>query len=301
MKKLLLAFTILFIFSCEENPLSIDDNPNYNPNPQESYPFETGLLDTSYVIEAAEALPNISILNSFPSEFDLSLNMPPVLEQKEQKSAVAWAAAYYLKSFQEKIQHNYEYLTDNEVMSPAFIYNQLVQGNCDKPIAIEDALYILKANGVPALESFPYNETDCSTLPTQEQLEFAQINKIASYHNVLNNTINASTISILKSLLLEQTPILLGIKIDAKFKSSSPKNENGIYVYQHKDALTTFNHAMLIVGFDDSLQAFKIINSWGTNWANEGFGYISYNFFLPEDDANFESGLISLHVAYDVE
>jgi len=37
---------------------------------------------------------------------------------------VAWATTYYLKNYQEKIQNEYDYLSYENVMSPAFVYNQ---------------------------------------------------------------------------------------------------------------------------------------------------------------------------------
>ena len=36
---------------------------------------------------------------------------------------------------------------------------------------------------------------------------------------------------------------------------------------------------MTVVGYDDTRQAFKIINSWGPAWGEGGFGWISYNAF----------------------
>jgi hypothetical protein len=35
-------------------------------------------------------------------------------------------------------------------------------------------------------------------------------------------------------------------------------------------------HAMVIVAYDDSKGAFKVINSWGKSWGDGGFGWISY-------------------------
>ena len=292
---------LLFLFSCNENESMIDSNPNHNPNQEVSYPFLTGLLETSYVTEQAEALPDLTIPSSFPTSFDLSPLMPPVTSQKNQKSAVAFATTYYLKSFQEKIQHNYEYLSDDELMSPSFVYNQAVTNNsCDQPIAVEDALHILKEKGTNTLAEFPYTEYSCDAQPTAEQLELAAINKIASYHNVLNNSLNVSTIEILKTLLTQNTPIIIGLKIDAKFKSATPKNSNGIYIYNHKENIGNLKHCMLIVGYDDTLNAFKVINSWGQDWGNEGYAYVNYHFFLDNTDPNYEEGLINLHIAYDL-
>jgi hypothetical protein len=43
---------------------------------------------------------------------------------------------------------------------------------------------------------------------------------------------------------------------------------------------------MAIVGYDDAKQAFKVINSWGTSWGSNGYGWISYNLFgLVIDEA----------------
>ncbi|MCI0605228.1 hypothetical protein L0156_19755 [bacterium] len=38
-------------------------------------------------------------------------------------------------------------------------------------------------------------------------------------------------------------------------------------------------HAIVLVGFDDNVQAFKIMNSWGGEWGTGGYGWIDYNFF----------------------
>lgn len=36
---------------------------------------------------------------------------------------------------------------------------------------------------------------------------------------------------------------------------------------------------MVVVGYDDNKQAYKIFNSWGTSWGDNGFGWISYPLF----------------------
>ncbi len=302
MRKITLLIALIFlIFACEKNETLIDSSTINNPTQEISYPYLTGLLETDFVIEPAEALPNLNIPASFPATYDLALLMPPVAMQKNQKSAVAFATTYYLKSFQEKIQHNYEYLSDNELMSPSFVYNQVINNaGCDQPIAVEDALYVLKTKGTNTLADFPYQEDSCNTQPNETELEYAALNKISSYYNVLNNSENTSIKNILKTLLLQNTPIIIGIKIDAKFKSALPKNNDNLYIYKHKENLGNLKHCMLIVGYNDTLNAFKAVNSWGSDWGNEGYTYIDYNFFLYEADTNYEEGLISLHIAIDL-
>ena len=41
-------------------------------------------------------------------------------------------------------------------------------------------------------------------------------------------------------------------------------------------------HAMLIIGFDDVLQSFKILNSWGINWGFNGIHYMPYNYICSD-------------------
>ena len=78
------------------------------------------------------------------------------------------------------------------------------------------------------------------------------------------------------------------------------KNNGNLYIYKHKENLGNLKHCMLIVGYNDTLHAFKAVNSWGSDWGNEGYTYIDYNFFLNEADTNYEEGLISLHIAIDL-
>ena len=57
-----------------------------------------------------------------------------------------------------------------------------------------------------------------------------------------------------------------GIEVyDNNTVSNNTNNPNGGY-----------NHFVLIVGYDDTLGAWIIKNSWGTDWGYNGFGYIAY-------------------------
>ena len=39
------------------------------------------------------------------------------------------------------------------------------------------------------------------------------------------------------------------------------------------------SHAMVVVGYDDDRQAFRILNSWGRNWGEGGYGWFGYDFW----------------------
>jgi hypothetical protein len=38
-------------------------------------------------------------------------------------------------------------------------------------------------------------------------------------------------------------------------------------------------HAMLVVGYDDAISAYKVMNSWGTSWGNAGYFWFDYAAF----------------------
>jgi hypothetical protein len=54
-------------------------------------------------------------------------------------------------------------------------------------------------------------------------------------------------------------------------------------------------HAMCIVGYDDARQAYKVRNSWGSDWGENGYMWMSYS--VLDTDANV--GCYVVEDAYD--
>jgi len=73
-------------------------------------------------------------------------------------------------------------------------------------------------------------------------------------------------------VLRHGNPIVIGILVYDGF--DNPQKINGEYFYKdYEERGYRGGHAIVVVGYDDNRGAFKIINSWGTNWGNEGNGY----------------------------
>ena len=51
----------------------------------------------------------------------------------------------------------------------------------------------------------------------------------------------------------------------------------GSGVYRYTTGSFQGGHAVLLVGFDDAKQAFKVKNSWGTGWGENGYFWIGYD------------------------
>jgi len=188
-----LFISILFLFNSCISPDSIDFSENEEdridhvdiivpdvllPDPSEDDLTQTGACgDYSNKVanNKTEIIDPIEIPEDLPENYDLSNMMPPVRSQGSQGSCVAWATTYYLKSYQEKIQHEYEYLSYEDIMSPAFVYNQSkANEDCGSGSAIARALEVLKNKGSNTWKEFPYTDLDCSRSPSEEQLELAE-------------------------------------------------------------------------------------------------------------------------------
>ena len=106
-------------------------------------------------------------------------------------------------------------------------------------------------------------------MPTSQQSTEALNYKIASYSKVYTSDITA-----LKSLLASHRALLTSFSIDDNFKYAQPG-----YIWKGYAGTPSLVHAVAICGYDDSKNAFKIINSWGPSWGDQGYLWIDYDFF----------------------
>lgn len=267
-------------------------------------PQQTGSCDSFGRSLTSHLLDIIEIPDSLATHFDLSELMPPVRSQGIQGSCVSWATAYYLKSYQEKVQYDYDYETFDHVMSPAFVYNQTAMGNCGGGSTVFGALDILQTQGVVSWSEFPYDDQVCSEQPNDEQIELAEANQIGDYFLIhvpdsISNP-NYTKINIMKTLLSENNPLVMSFSIqEVDFSYQDTLNNDYLGLTYTPDPTVTCGHAVLIVGYDDTLRAFKFVNSWGTFWGNEGYAWLSYDFFLPQEDPDYQDGVSETYVAYD--
>ncbi|UMY66827.1 MULTISPECIES: C1 family peptidase [unclassified Flavobacterium] len=328
--RLLVAIFIAFsALSCETEPVGSRTRPpdnvnpiDWEPEPEEENPpidpetpIETevaqndpkncGLNDAgcASITEPALPLPVFEIPPDLPVLFDLSADMPPVRSQGAQGSCVAWATTYYLKSYQEKIQYGHVFTTFDQVMSPAYVYNQAKEaGGCDVGTCIENALHVLKAQGACTWAYFPYNPSVCTYQPGSVARTEAEAHKISDYYAVypLAETGSFTTRNVVKAMIATQMPVVIGMKLDQSFRAATPRDADNRFVYLHCDSTQLVgSHAMLVVGYDDDLAAFKVVNSWGTDWGNEGYCWVSYDFFRQASDPDYEYGLLGAYIAYD--
>jgi cathepsin L len=80
------------------------------------------------------------------------------------------------------------------------------------------------------------------------------------------------TVAQIKQALLEHGPLAALVRVDGDGKFQAYKGG----VFNEHDPYAP-NHAILIVGWDDTLKAWRIQNSWGEEWGEQGFMWIAYD------------------------
>ena len=85
-------------------------------------------------------------------------------------------------------------------------------------------------------------------------------------------TVKADTPSVaqIKAALCQRGPIVVAVRATPAFQGYT----TGLF---NEGAAGQINHAILIVGWDDQQSAWRIKNSWGTGWGENGYMWIRYN------------------------
>lgn len=214
-------------------------------------------------------LASTATMGTLPTQIDLSNWFPTPGNQGWQSSCVGWAVGYGLKSYQEAVERNQRPNSFSRVYSPSFIYNQIKLNDCASGTTIVSALNFLKVSGVASIASFPYDEHNCHSQPTQSVKNEAKDFVISDWRRI-----NIQDDREVKSQLNAGFPVVIGMWTDEGFA-----NLRNNQIYYGSSGRELGAHAMVVVGYDDSRNAYKILNSWGTNWGTNGFGWISYSAF----------------------
>lgn len=220
--------------------------------------------------------------DALPERLDLSDRglLPPVGKQHED-SCVGWAAGYYLRTFQQASDIGWSVGSNpRRIFSPSFIYNQINDG-IDGGSTLQDAGNLLKNVGAVTLYDFPYRPGDYVTQPSDAVIARADAHKIREWR-ILYTKHDSEEYIIRKTKEYLNTGDLPIVGINIGFKWKYPLIQDDGTSIVTTEQYTVGGHAVAIVGYDDTLRtpegvgAFKIVNSYGKDWGDDGYTYITY-------------------------
>src|SRR5262249_16794768 len=178
-----------------------------------------------------------------------------------QSSCVAWATAYAIKSYQERVEIGWSLQPMEHRFSPAYIYNQINHG-IDQGSQIYDALSLIVNQGVATLDQAPYNDADYWTHPSAEAQQEASQFKGLSW-----KTVNG--ILEIKDALANRVPVVVAIWVYGDLLVLRGPDS----VYNTFGGGLQGSHAVTIAGYDDQRYggAVKIINFLGQKHRDGGY------------------------------
>jgi hypothetical protein len=243
--------------------------------------FSLGADLNEQVYDQAEVFEPLAdnVKNPMPERVTLEKYTPEPLNQGSQGSCVAWSAAYSARTVMYAQQSGKD--PDASAFSPSFLYNQIGLDGCQGSYILR-AMENMKQVGALPLREFPYNENDCSAQPAQDQMQSAEAYRITGF-NRLSKSGDDYKVDMLavKQNLAQGAPVVIGMMVGGTFMQGMLGEKVWIPTADDYNKMGFGGHAMSVIGYDDFLEggAFQIMNSWGKEWGENGFGWIRYKDF----------------------
>jgi hypothetical protein len=233
--------------------------------------------------------------DALPKAVSLEKYCPIPLKQKGQ-SCVGFGIAYGAMS----IRYNYlhDFTAGNmkfvNTFDPYFVYSSIkaddlecIGTDCDCGALLWEGMDVLVNYGCKKMMVSP--SLECNSTLTKSNLR-ALVSKttnyaIDEYWSLINYSESNNSQGYDKEILWDYIkkgiasglPIVCGIEVKSDFGTVSL---NGNYQPQISGAIDG-SHCVTIVGYDDlrSGGSFRLMNSYGTEWGDEGFFWLSYDDF----------------------
>jgi len=216
-----------------------------------------------------------------PSKVDISGNMPPVGNQGQYGTCVAWAVGYGHKTYMEAVENNRTTADLSNTayqFSPKYLFWAIPSGSKGGDCGgtgFQPAYDVMLSKGIAQESVVPYTDLgDCSGSTSSWDSD-ASYYKIENYREI---DVDKATI---KQYLAQGRAVVFGAKLGDNFMgwNSSEILYSDTYGYSGQHAY----HAMTLTGYDDSKGtngAFRVLNSWGTGWGDNGYIWVDQNFFV---------------------
>ncbi len=227
--------------------------------------FKTGCLLEKVDTNLINKTNFPSTRGGLPSSSSLKYYAPPVMSQGSLGSCTAWATAYAGFTIVQRLEHNDANFPS---FSPLDLFNRLKTQEDETPCSdgsyINKALELLQENGCA---KFSDVENTCKYQSAYNSYN----NKLFEYEEL-----NLSSYNI-KYALSEQYPVIISMNYYNNGWGNTSNHYNGVW-NGNNDGVVAGHHAMCIIGYDDNNAggAFLVMNSWGSDWGQNGFFWIKY-------------------------
>lgn len=140
---------------------------------------------------------------------------------------------------------------------------------------IRTAMKSLVVFGAPPERYWPYDIADFDKEPPAFCYAYGQSFQALRYFRIDGERKSpAKVLSTMKAVLRAELPIIVG------FVVFDYGDLAGRFVVPTDEDMPLGGHAVMACGYDDTNEAFLIRNSWGTDWGDDGYGWLPYEYVL---------------------
>lgn len=230
-------------------------------------------------------------------------SFPPIGDQQQLGSCVAWASTYYQGTHEYGLLNGINNKTSfANVFSPKWTYDLLNNGQ-DNGLEIFPTYQLFAQSGYVNIVSFPY-DTNFLAWDLNPQDWVAALNSRTGTALLVSGLGgDTQNLQAIKQLLNNGHVLTFGTYIDSwVFDNIQADPSSSSNPYAGQLAAIWMNgydggHCMTIIGYDDDVWldinqngvvdpgekgAFLIANSWNTDWGNSGFVWVAYDAFLAQ-------------------
>lgn len=221
--------------------------------------------------------------NPLPDAVSLLRYAPTRRNQGSQGSCVGWGSAYAARTILESERTGRN--PDDIAFSPAYLYNQIGLEGCQGAY-INNAMEVMKDQGLVTLREFPYDDNNCTKQPTSSQKQQASQYRMNGFNRLTVGDASGTgnekiDLVAIKQNLAQGAPVVIGMMVGGSFMQSMMGQEVWHPTEQDLSMYGFGGHCMCVIGYDDYKEggAFQIMNSWGKEWGDNGVAWVPYNVF----------------------
>jgi len=208
---------------------------------------------------------NKTSFKDIPEKIDLSSKMSIPINQGKLGSCVGCAGTAIMQYWDNKKEGS-----NSSDLSEQYLYwnCEEIDNHAGEGTWPKCAMQVLKKKGIPIDRAWPYiDKFEHNTSPESWADEDASKRKIVSYYRI-------TTLKQLLKALSSEGPTLASVFINTTWYE---KGRKVFTIQKHPRILGA--HAICLCGYDQTTQKIKFINSWGNTWGENGYGWMTFEYF----------------------
>ena len=221
---------------------------------------------------------------NIPSSYSLKKYVPPVRDQGSTSTCVGFSMGYYAISTMHNIYFDRTSTIEKFIhaFDPLYAYT-LNDDDCSQGLNMVQAFKMFSNYGAKKSVFYPI-DIDCENPISDDKLD--EISSLTKPYELEGfefiQTYNRNFIENVKKSIFNKSPVIIGANITESLYDVSKSPSSGNTIWKPKsDEENEGGHAMCVIGFNDNIDggSFHVVNSWGTDWGDNGYFWISYSDF----------------------